>query len=336
MQLHHLIALLPLLSSFTAPVLHNSHPRRRATIRQAANGDLAALKKAELVARCKALRLKVSGTKAVLIDRLQEHDAENAAPPPMARPEASAPEPTMPRAAPSTTPDPQLAETIVDLLVTEILQARRTNETIDPETLASKREALLARGGAAVEEVAARRLAAAPHDTELAGAVALVRGFQRAEFQLRSRDAMREVLRAATLGSAQLDACFEDLAAAGRLDAPFGRYVEDLEAQQKAKPGDGLLDRVLGIVRDRVLAESGASRELKVLARALRCGDAAETRAFLAKEFSTSLDFAARFEAYVGAAADFAEGAEDGSGASLAGVDRVRDVVGELRRAMPV
>ena len=56
--------------------------------------------------------------------------------------------------------DPQLAETIVDLLVTEILQARRTNETIDPETLASKREALLARGGAAVEEVAARRLAA--------------------------------------------------------------------------------------------------------------------------------------------------------------------------------
>ena len=129
----------------------------------------------------------------------------------------------------------------MDLLVTEILEARRSNTTINPDTLASKREALLARGGTALEEVAQRRLAAAPHDTELAGAVALVRGFQRAEFQLRSRDAMREILRAATLGSAQLDDCFEKLSKEGRLDGPFARYVEELEQQQKAKPGDGLL-----------------------------------------------------------------------------------------------
>ena len=129
----------------------------------------------------------------------------------------------------------------MDLLVTEILEARRQNSTINPDTLASKREALLARGGTALEEVAQRRLAAAPHDTELAGALALVRGFQRAEFQLRSRDAMREILRAATLGSAQLDDCFEKLSKEGRLDGPFARYVEELEQQQKAKPGDGLL-----------------------------------------------------------------------------------------------
>ena len=52
---------------------------------------------------------------------------------------------------------------------------------------------------------------------------------------------MREILRAATLGSAQLDDCFEKLSKEGRLDGPFARYVEELEQQQKAKPGDGLL-----------------------------------------------------------------------------------------------
>ena len=61
----------------------------------------------------------------------------------------------------------------------------------------------------------------------------------------------------------------------------------------------------------------------------------AETREFLSKEFSISLDFAARFEAYVEAAAAFADGAEDGA-QSLAGIDRVQSVVGELRRQMPV
>ena len=61
----------------------------------------------------------------------------------------------------------------------------------------------------------------------------------------------------------------------------------------------------------------------------------AETREFLSKEFSISLDFAARFEAYVEAAAAFADGAEDGA-QSLAGIDRVQSVVGELRREMPV
>ena len=83
-------------------------------------------------------------------------------------------------------------------------------------------------------------------------------------------------------------------------------------------------------------AEGGASKELRVLARALRCADEAETREFLSKEFSISLDFAARFEQYVEAAAAFADSSEDGGGASLAGIDRVQRVVGELRRAMPV
>ena len=326
--MHRLLAILPLLTSFSPP-LQRCRRARRAITPKAANGaeDLSKLKVADLKVLLKERGLKLSGKKQDLIDRLEEHAAAEAPKPP--------PAPT-PRVTPGNVPDAQLAETIVDLLVTEILEARRQNSTINPDTLASKREALLARGGTALEEVAQRRLAAAPHDTELAGAVALVRGFQRAEFQLRSRDAMREILRAATLGSAQLDDCFEKLSKEGRLDGPFARYVEELEQQQKAKPGDGLLDRVLVIVRDRVKAEGGASKELRVLARALRCSDEDETREFLSKEFSISLDFAARFEAYVEAAAAFADGAENGGGASLQGIDRVREVVGELRRAMPV
>ena len=225
-----LIALQILLAySFVKPL--QRCPRRAINAANAAE-DLAALKVADLKLLLKERGLKVSGKKQELIDRLREHAAAEAPPPP--------PAPT-PRITQGSVPDPQLAETIVDLLVTEILEARRSNTTINPDTLASKREALLARGGTALEEVAQRRLAAAPHDTELAGAVALVRGFQRAEFQLRSRDAMREILRAATLGSAQLDDCFEKLSKEGRLDGPFARYVEELEQQQKAKPGDGLL-----------------------------------------------------------------------------------------------
>ncbi len=312
-----------LVYSFVKPL--QRCPRRAIQVANAAE-DLAALKIADLKVLLKERGLKLSGKKAELIDRLREQAAAEAPKPPA---------PT-PRITPGNVPDAQLAETIVDLLMTEILEARRSNTTINPDTLASKREALLARGGTALEEVATRRLAAAPHDTELAGAVALVRGFQRAEFQLRSRDAMREILRAATLGSAQLDDCFEKLSKEGRLDGPFARYVEELEQQQKAKPGDGLLDRVLVIVRDRVKAEGGASKELRVLARALRCSDENETREFLSKEFSISLDFAARFEAYVEAAAAFADSSEDGGGASLRGIGRVREVVGDLRRAMPV
>jgi len=135
-----------------------------------------------------------------------------------------------------------------------------------------------------------------------------------------------------------LDACFGDLAEAGRLDAPFRRYVDDLAAQQAAKPGDGLLDRVIAIVRDRVDAEAKAeaSPELRCLARALRCEDDAATRAFLEPELATSLDFAQRFEAYVASAAAFASSADDGGGGGLAGVDRVQRVVAELRRQMPV
>ena len=75
----------------------------------------------------------------------------------------------------------------------------------------------------------------------------------------------------------------------------MGEKSIELEQQQKAKPGDGLLDRVLVIVRDRVKAEGGASKELRVLARALRCADEAETRE--AESFERELARVRRAEA---------------------------------------
>ena len=135
--MHRLITLLYCLSAsaFLAPLQRCQHRRL-----QAANDDLAALKVPQLKQLLKERGLKVSGKKQELIDRLEEHAAAEAPKPP--------PAPT-PRVTPGNVPDAQLAETIVDLLVTEILEARRQNNTINPDTLASKREALLARGGSA-------------------------------------------------------------------------------------------------------------------------------------------------------------------------------------------
>ncbi len=135
-KMHRLLAILPLLTSFSPP-LQRCRRARRAITPKAANGaeDLSKLKVADLKVLLKERGLKVSGKKQELIDRLEEHAAAEAPKPP--------PAPT-PRVTPGNVPDAQLAETIVDLLVTEIVEARRSNTTINPDTLASKREALLA------------------------------------------------------------------------------------------------------------------------------------------------------------------------------------------------
>ena len=73
--------------------------------------------------------------------------------------------------------------------------------------------------------------------------------------------------------------------------------------------------------------------ELRCLARALRCDGDDATRAFLRKEFASSLEFAQRFEAYVDSAVAYSG---EGDAPSLAGVDRVQRVVRELRGEMPV
>ena len=110
--MHRLIALLKILyvSSFLAPL-------QRCSLRglKAAAEDLHSLKVPQLKQLLKERGLKVSGKKQELIDRLREHAAAEAPKPP--------PAPT-PRVTPGSVPDPQLAETIVDLLVTEILEAR--------------------------------------------------------------------------------------------------------------------------------------------------------------------------------------------------------------------
>lgn len=210
-----------------------------------------------------------------------------------------------------------------------------------PAMLAAKREQLLADEGRALDAVAARRLAADPTDERVVGAVALVKGFARMEQQLRSRETMRDVLRAATLGDHAVDGCFSELARDGRLDGPLKRYVDDLIAQQAPKGGGALLDRVLEIVRDRIKAEDQmrGNDELRCLAAALRCADDAATLAFLQDQLATSLDFAARFDAYVADAALFLESSGAATSADEARLDRVRairDFVVEIRRGMPV
>ena len=107
------------------------------------------------------------------------------------------------------------------------------------------------------------------------------------------------------------------------------------------KGGGALLDRVLEIVRDRIKAEDQmrGNDELRCLAAALRCADDAATLAFLQDQLATSLDFAARFDAYVADAALFLESSGAATSADEARLDRVRairDFVVEIRRGMPV
>lgn len=345
-------------------------PRGASVVCLAESDDLGKLLKAELVTLCREQGLKVSGTKAVLIERLRTlaaaQEAEEAAARVAARrteatreaaqqmraeddvdaaagfgAAAAAAAPTL--AASAEARDPQLVEASIDLLISEV--AALEPSAVTPDLLASKKEQLLAKEGAVLDAVAQRRLAAAPRDERLAGAIALVRGFARMEQQLRSRDSMREILRAATLGGEALDRCFSALAGDGRLDGPLGAYVDDLIAQQAPKGGEGLLDKVLVIVKDRIGAEKhvAANDELRCLATALRCRDDAATLAFLSDRLATSIDFATRFEAYVADAQAFLEanrGADDGDPvadeARLAGVRKIRDFVSEIRRSMPV
>ena len=130
--MHRLLAILPLLtSSFLAPLQRC----RRAIAPKAATEDLARLKVPQLKALLKGTRPESQRRRQELIDRLEEHAAPK-------RPNRH--QHQRPRVTQGSVPDAQLAETIVDLLVTEILEARRSNTTINPDTLASKREALLA------------------------------------------------------------------------------------------------------------------------------------------------------------------------------------------------
>ena len=338
-------------------------PRASLPLRAAAD-DLASLKKTALVALCRERGLKVSGTKTVLLERLAGAEDEAAAPAATsAAPAATsaAPPPPLPSAPPSAAPpprpaaeprparslgaaferggDPQLVEASIDLLLGEV--AALEPSAVTPAMLAAKKEQLLADEGRVLDAVAARRLAADPTNERVVGAVALVKGFARMEQQLRSRETMRDVLRAATLGDHAVDGCFSELARDGRLDGPLKRYVDDLIAQQAPKGGGALLDRVLEIVRDRIKAEDQmrGNDELRCLAAALRCADDAATLAFLQDQLATSLDFAARFDAYVADAALFLESSGAATSADEARLDRVRairDFVVEIRRGMPV
>ena len=68
-KMHRLLAILPLLTSFSPP-LQRCRRGRRAITPKAANEDLAALKVPQLKALLKERGLKLSGKKQELIDRL--------------------------------------------------------------------------------------------------------------------------------------------------------------------------------------------------------------------------------------------------------------------------
>ena len=127
--------------------------------------------------------------------------------------------------------------------------------------------------------------------------------------------------------------------AAGARDSQ--QAAQQARRQPLSRPPGALLDRVLEIVRDRIKAEDQmrGNDELRCLAAALRCADDAATLAFLQDQLATSLDFAARFDAYVADAALFLESSGAATSADEARLDRVRairDFVVEIRRGMPV
>ncbi|KAH8093666.1 hypothetical protein JL720_4816 [Aureococcus anophagefferens] len=290
-------------------------PRASLPLRAAAD-DLASLKKPALVALCRERGLKVSGTKAALLERLAGAEDEAAAPAATsATPAATsaAPPPPRPSAPPSAAPrappraaarreprpaslgaaferggDPQLVEASIDLLLGEV--AALEPSAVAPAMLARREQ--LPPAGRALDAVAARRLAADPTDERVVGAVALVKGFARMEQQLR-------------------------LARDGRLDGPLKRYVDDLIAQQAPKGGGAAAGRDR---RDRIKAEDQ-----------MRGNDEPDQLA----TSSTS----PRFDAYVADAALFLESSGAATSADEARLDRVRairDFVVEIRRGMPV
>ena len=235
--------------------------------------------------------------------------------------------------------DPRLRDAAADKLLTDVAAA---GGAVDPGVLAAARAALLSDGGASFRAVAGRRVTAAPHDEALAGAVALITGYLRAERALVARDSMRTVLRAATEGPSAFDAAFAALSRAGRLDDALDAYVDDLlgdVAGRDAERGD--LPKVLKLVKDRVEAERrvAADADLRILAAALRCADDGAVAALLVRELGQSLEAATTFEAYVADAAAYLENAGARTPDDRARLERVaaiRSVVATLRADMPV
>jgi len=295
---------------------HRAFVRRRVFEVDEATSLIARPKK-ELVDMCRQARLKVSGTKAELVDRILAHEQEKV--------ETESSSISLPGVKDedltqekdkfsSPRRESELAEAAIDLLVTELV-AIGAPEKIDPVILTTKTDALLAEGGAVFERVRKRRLAVST-DPVLRGTFALLQGFVAGHQRTRSRDAVRYMLRAATDSSQAIDKAFEDLRDAGKLDKPLQDYVSGLLRDKKLRNGpdaltdnpneetDDLLSKVLLILSDRIQAELKVATQatdpdcFRTLARAMQIPDD-RRQDYLKEKLSTSLDFALRFEKYV-------------------------------------
>jgi len=297
--------------------------RLSATVGSEVEERFEGLKKKELVALCRSAGLKVSGTKAELVERLAEAERE-----------AAFEENAVETSAVEDAPVEQQLEELLDAVAA-------AGANVDPATLAEASDDLLANDGALFDRVASRRLARAPGDQALKGAVALLRGFVSAELKLQARDAVRYVLRTAVEKPHEIDACFKRLGDAGKLNAALASYVDELLRQQvhlRERDSGSLLSKVLTIIKDRIDAEKRAddSDELRTLAEAIRIQDPRQRRKYLQTALAASLDFAQRFEAYMHDAATYVD--QNPVSAHL-DADAIRDVnilVAEIRAKMPV
>jgi len=372
--------------------------------------ELTRLTKKELVDSCREANLRVSGTKADLVQRLLQHTAEDYDPlvdhaatllrrsaPAVQRGQSGGTltstnatvsfrnfdddrnvrerrQPTdsvsfrnyddqkkvLKRSDPpprkrQNPADPQIAEAAIDTLVRDLLE----NE-LNADALIGKTEALLAQGGEIYARVKRRRLATR-NDEASRGVFALLDGFVAAQQRLRSRDAVRLVLQAAT--EANIDEAFRRLREDGDLGAPLEEYVDSLVDDAKRRkaqggiaarqdlfssappllPGDenkdDLLLRVLLVIKDRVRAEHQLARsdELRTLAHAIHLDTYDDRYAYLAEALGRTIDFAQRFEAYVEDARDFLDERPRNDALDTSRrVAEVADIVARLRQAMPL
>lgn len=293
---------------------------------------LMALKKKELVELCRSAGLKVSGTKAELVERLVGANCSDGRIEEVGE-AASVPEVSA-RPSGSVSVD---AEVEIGAFVDEIAGA--TN--VDPEKLASKSSLLLVEDGEVFDRVCQQRLLRSPNDASLKGAIALLRGYVSAELKLQARDTVRYVLRIAIEAPHDMDRCFKMLSDAGKLNAALLAYVDELLSQQQhaaQRDSASLLSKVLIIVKDRIEAERHVahSEELRTLAEAIRFKDPTQRRDYLQSALASSLDFAQRFESYVREATSYVDQNKVSTQLDADAIRNVYVLVTEIRAKMPV
>ena len=198
------------------------------------------LTKGELVELCRERKLKVSGTKAELLERLSVRNDDSEDMVAMMTPKR---EPRTEERQQSfydtVRSDDDRADTEIDTFVSEMIKQRP--EAVDAQALIAKTELLLTKHGEIYQRVKRRRLMTNGDDATVRATFAFLDGFVAAQQRSRARDAVRLVLRAATEGA--IDEAFRRLREDGDLGPPLERYVDGLIHDRMALKGDtGITD----------------------------------------------------------------------------------------------